>query len=275
MLRGMTPAVQKQPAARRSRRRARRIILLSIIGVPALVIALGLAQQGRPVQATPPPADAEPGRWVLLDGAQNTRDIGGYPTRDGGTVRRGVVFRSGTLSHVTERGCATFRDLGVATVVDFRNRLSPLPLFDGDVLGIQLAASVYGFPVSFPSRGPETGRYLLGLRKNADAFRKTFKLLADPQRLPLMYHCAAGTDRTGVMTALLLTLLGVDRETVLRDFRLSEDVKTPGNLKAMQALMDKVDAIGIEQFLVQIGVAPATQAAIRRELVLGPRASDG
>ena len=253
---------------RRARRRARLIAVSVAVGVPVFVVGLGIYRQGRAVEVVPPPADAEPGRWVFIDGAQNTRDVGGYATRDGRTVRRGKVYRSGTLSHVQDAGCETFRELGVVTVVDFRNRLTPWPLYNGDVLCIHMAASVHGLPVSFRSEGPLAGRYLQGLRENADAFCQTFELLADPERLPLMYHCHAGTDRTGVMTALLLSLLGVDRDVILADFGLSEKVGTPGNLPAMQALLDEIDRSGgIEAFLADLGVPRDVQAKVRENLL--------
>jgi len=252
----------------RRKPRARWMLVLLLLGIPTFVVGLGLYRQGRPVEVTPPPADAEPRRWISIDGAQNTRDIGGYSTGDGRTVRRNLVYRSGTLSHVTSDGCDTFRELGVVTVVDLRNRLSPLPLYNGDVFCVHCAARVYGFPVSFRSDGPEAERYIQGLRENADAFRETFELLGAPGRLPLLYHCAAGTDRTGVMTALLLTLLGVERETVIADFRLSEQVGTPGNLEGMEALLDEIDAAGgIEAALGAIGVSPESQAAVRALLI--------
>ncbi|MGD8452235.1 MAG: tyrosine-protein phosphatase [Phycisphaerae bacterium] len=235
-----------------------------LLGVPGFVVGLGLYRQGRPADVTPPPADAEPGRWIFIDGAQNTRDIGGYPTRDNRTVKRHTVYRSGTLSHVTDTGCGMFRQLGIRTVVDYRNRLSPLPLYNGDVFCIHQVAGVHGYPVSFRKEGPPEERYLLGLRDNADAFRDTFRLLADDEKLPLLYHCAAGTDRTGVMTALLLSLLGVDRATIIADFRLSEQVNTPGNLPAMETLLNAIDSAGgIEPFLTDLGVPSETQARLR------------
>jgi len=241
---------------------------LVALGIPTFVIGLGVIRQGTPCEVMPPPADAEPGRWFFVDGAQNTRDVGGYPTRDGRTVRRDRVYRSGTLSHVTSEGCEAFQALGIHTVVDYRNRLSPLPLYNGDVLCIHQAAKVHGFPVSFRKEGPREERYLRGVRENADAYRKTFALLADPDRLPLMYHCAAGTDRTGVMTALLLTLVGVERETVMEDFRLSEQVGTPGNFEAMVRLLDEVETSGgIEVFLEDLGVSRDVQAGVVAQLV--------
>lgn len=261
----MTEVVRKSG---RGRRRGLWVALVAVVGIPAVVVGIGLIRQGRPVTVMPPPSDAEPGRWVFVDGAQNTRDIGGYAASEGRRVRRGTVYRSGTLSHVTPAGCETFSDLGVATVVDYRNRLSPLPLYNGDVLCIHQSARVLGFPVSFRNEGPHAGRYLQGLEENASAYRKTFELLADADRLPLMYHCAAGTDRTGVMTALLLTLLGVGRETVVADFLLSEQVGSPGNLEALEQLLDEVEASGgIEAFLTRLDVTPQTQQRVRENLL--------
>ncbi len=253
---------------KKPRRKILRIALVSLLGVLAAIIIPGILQQGRPRPATPPPSNAEPGRWVWIDGAENTRDIGGYKTRDGQTVRRGVVYRSGTLSHVTDEGCKTFRDLGIVTVIDFRNRLSPLPLYNGDVLGIHRAAKVYGFPCSFKAQEPWQEFYVRGFRDNADSFRRAFEVLAQPDRLPLLYHCRDGSDRAGVMTALLLTLLGVDRETVIADFRLSEQIGNPGSLDAMRRFLDEIEIRGgIGPFLDSAGVPPAVQSRVREQLL--------
>ena len=184
-----------------------------------------------------------------------------------------MVYRSGTLSHVTDAGCAAFRELGVVTVIDFRNRLSPLPLYNGDVWGIQRVAKVHGLPMSFATGEPWQEQYVRGLRDNAEAIRRAFALLARPGSLPLMYHCRDGADRTGVMTALLLTLLGVDRSTVIAEFRLSEQVDHPGSLGAMERLLDSVEAGGgIGPFLAGIGVSTDEQASIRA-LLLAPQPS--
>jgi protein tyrosine/serine phosphatase len=136
------------------------------------------------------------------------------------------------------------------------------------VFCIHWVARVHGFPVSFRNEGPREGRYVQGLTENSDAFRKTFELLAESERLPLMYHCAAGTDRTGVMTALLLSLLGVERDTIVADFLLSEQVGTPGNLEGMQQLLDEVEAAGgIEVYLARLGVAEDVQVRVRDALL--------
>jgi hypothetical protein len=213
---------------------------------------------------TPPPAGAEPGRWVYLEGAANTRDAGGYPTADGRLVKRGMIYRSATLSRLSSRGANAFRSLGVKTVIDFRNRLTPWPPFNGDVWSVHLASSVHGCPMSFAKGDPQGESYVRGVRENAGSFREAFELLSHEENYPVLYHCAAGKDRTGVMSALLLSLLGVDRDTIVADFRLSEQVGLPGSLEAMEALLDRVaERGGIGAYLSEFGVPPDTQERIR------------
>jgi len=249
-------------------RRLRLVVILCLAGVLMIVVGVGLLQQGGYVEVTRPPADGAPERWVWIEGAENTRDIGGYKTQDGRTIRRGMIYRTANLSHVTEAGCEAFRELKVATVIDFRNRLTALPLYGGDVFCIHKVAKVYGLPVSFRKQGDWREYYVQGVRDNADAFRQAFELIAQPDRLPLMYHCNVGTDRTGVMTVLLLTLLGVDRDTVIADFRLSEKVGHFGNHGAMERLLDEIGAKGgIESFLIELGVPKAIQSRIRERLL--------
>jgi len=243
-------------------------------GGPGLIV-LGVLVWGAlprgPVVITPPPAGAEPGRWTHLEGAANTRDAGGYPTHDGRFVKRGMIYRSGKLNRLTPAGDAAFRTLGVKTVLDFSNRMTPWPLFGGDGWGVQMAAAVHGCPMSFGKEGPEEEFYTRGVQDNAGAYRDAFTLLAEPERYPVLYHCAAGTDRTGVMSALLLTLLGVDCDTVRADFRLSEQVNRPGYPAALEALFKQVDAAGgIEAYLEGLGVTREVLDRIRGGLVEGP-----
>jgi len=149
-------------------------------------------------------------------------------------------------------------------VIDFCNRLTPWPLFNGDVWGVQLASSVRGCPVSFAGDDTLEDHYIVGVEANAAEYRAAFKLLADPDNYPILYHCAAGTDRTGVMSALLLTLLDVDRETIIADFRLSEKVNRPGKLLALQALLKHIDEQGgIQTYLESIGVTADIQKRTR------------
>jgi protein-tyrosine phosphatase len=233
----------------------------------AIVLAIGSIPRG-PLVITPPPEAAEPGRWIHIAGAANTRDAGGYPTRDGRFVKRGMIYRSAKLNRLTSAGADAWRDLGVETVIDFCNRLTPWPFFGGDVWSVQLASSVHGCPMSFAKDGPTDEFYIRGVRENAGSYREAFELLTDAENYPVLYHCAQGSDRTGVMSALLLSLLGVDRETIIADFRLSEEVDLPGSLPAMNALLDSIDERGgIEAYLASIGLEGGMQERVRTLLL--------
>jgi hypothetical protein len=256
---GWSAVLRKKPSKRG-------LLLIAPIVVVTGILAWGAVPRG-PLVITPPPADAEPGRWVHLPGAANTRDAGGYPTADGRTVRRGAIYRSGKLSRLSAAGAAAYRELGVTTVIDLCNRLTPWPLFGGDGWSVHFASSVRGCPMSFSSEVPRAEFYTCGVRDNAAAFRSAFNLLAEPANYPILYHCRAGTDRTGVLSALVLSLLGVERDTIIADFRLSEQVNLPGRLEAMEALLDHIEqAGGIERYLADLGVTAEMQQRIRAAL---------
>lgn len=238
----------------------------AVCGMLAWLSAAGCAsEQGIETIIVP---DAEPGRWVVLDGANNTRDIGGYAGLDGRTVRRGLVYRSGELSDLTAAGCEAYAQLGVRRVIDFRNRLAPSPLFGGDAACVFESSAMTLLPVlNDPSEIPEQ-RYVQTVAIYADAYRQAFELLADPGNLPLLYHCAAGKDRTGIMTVLLLALLGVDRETIIADYELSELVAGEISTGCVVELLDEIDRQGgIETYLAEIGVNAATQGTLRMLLL--------
>ena len=250
--------------------RKKRLIFFRVVSMCLLVGVTGCAGivGSQPIETFLPPADAEPGRWIILEGANNTRDIGGYRTADGRNVRWKTVYRSGELSGLTDAGCEAFCGLGISRVIDFRNRLASSPLFGGDAPCVFDAAVVTLLQVGGSDADSTAPVYVQKVQDNADSYRQAFELIADPVNLPLLYHCVSGKDRTGIMTALLLTLLGVDRETVIADYRLSDWVAEPVDPQAMIDLLDEVDRQGgIESYLANIGVVPATQSAIRSALL--------
>jgi protein-tyrosine phosphatase len=173
-------------------------------------------------------------RCVVLEGCTNLRDLGGYRAADGRRVRFGRVFRSSALSRLTKADLECFGALGIRTVCDLRGRAesgaapSRLPLADPpEVVSLAIEPTVGASLRDLLERGAATGEDVLDLLGRAyDAYasdhlhryREMFALLDDPARLPLLFHCSAGKDRTGFGAALLLTALGVDRETVVEDY---------------------------------------------------------
>jgi protein-tyrosine phosphatase len=179
--------------------------------------------------------DAELERHLPFDTVFNFRDLGGYQAADGRTVRWRRVFRADGLYRITGDDLARLAELGVRTVIDLR---SPLELEErgrfGTGEGHETVEVRYHHlpvidaawtPASFDgSISPErylADRYLEMLEEGRDALGTGLGIIADPGSLPLVFHCAAGKDRTGVLAALTLSLLGVDDDTVAQDYGLS------------------------------------------------------
>lgn len=169
-------------------------------------------------------------RFIDLDGSFNTRDIGGYPAREG-MIARNTVYRSDHLHLLTDEDLKKITSLGIRTVIDLRepgraetypNRLPEevisyeLPIYDGTkplhvpVLIRRNSISSY-FQKSYVEYLDEWGHRFLPI----------FELISDPSAYPVLYHCSNGKDRAGVLTALLLDLAGVRRELIVSDFSLS------------------------------------------------------
>jgi protein-tyrosine phosphatase len=178
-------------------------------------------------------ADERRDRFVLLDGCFNFRDLGGYTAPGGRTVRRGQVYRSDALHRLTERGTKSFAALGIATVIDLRapaeiarRAWQPPPGWAGRWLHVPLRPAVPDWTAYSKAQldGPgfAATHYLETAERGRAAIRTVIETLAEPARLPAVFHCAAGKDRTGIVAALILTLLGVPAEQAADDYALSD-----------------------------------------------------
>lgn len=177
-------------------------------------------------------------RVLPLEGGRNFRDIGGYETKDGHTVKWGLVFRSGVMTNLTDGDYQFLDGLGIRTVIDFRAtseriseptdwRATPVELISWgyDLESSNSLASLFRQPDLTPQDVTDVmaGFYRTMAYTHADKYKEMFAKLISTDA-PLIYHCSAGKDRTGVATALLLTALDVPRETILEDYALSEKV---------------------------------------------------
>lgn len=173
---------------------------------------------------------------VPLEGASNLRDLGGWPAAGGRRVRRGLVFRSATLAHLTEADVATVAALRIRTVCDLRgvaeaaHRPSRLPE-GAERVALPIEPTVGASLRDLMRREEATGEDVVGLLRRAyldygtrflGAYRRMFGMLLEPGRTALLFHCSAGKDRTGIGAALLLTALGASRETVMADYLATE-----------------------------------------------------
>ncbi len=176
-----------------------------------------------------------------LKGGSNFRDLGGYKTADGHTVRRNAVFRSAHLGSLTDEDRGALGKLGVRTIVDLRgvNEAAETPhLVEGlacRIVGAHIEPGVgdkIRGAVADGSANPYimmqflTDHYRDYPRRCAPGFRTLFATLSDGEHRPLVFHCTAGKDRTGFASALLLTLLGVPWETVMEDYLRTNDLWT-------------------------------------------------
>ncbi len=210
-------------------------------------------------------------RMLDFPGVNNARDIGGYPTYDGRTTRWGIVFRSGRLRDLSEDGCERFRKAGIRTVVDLRNRMMvDSTLFDGDPECVQTAANMKLFRF-IPPRGEyetKAAHTRALVERNRNTIKNMMETLAEEENLPLLYHCTAGRDRAGIITYVLLDLLGVDRRVIRAEYDLSGEVGKMHEYEGIDAIFADTDAAGgIHEYLKGMDVSYTTQRRVRENLL--------
>jgi len=209
---------------------------------------------------------------VLLAGAMNFRDLGGYHTTDGRRTRSGLVYRSNSLQELTADDIDVLRrHLRVTTVLDLR---SPKEI-ERDGVGPFVDDALHYINIPFLHESSDTGqpgriseglvkRYLSYLEFATDNVVRALETIADEKGLPLVFHCSAGKDRTGVLAALLLGCLGVDRETVVADYAAKQHAhdEIMEFLRRRPSYVDAVDDMDPSSFLSE----PATMRDFLRTL---------
>jgi protein-tyrosine phosphatase len=171
-------------------------------------------------------------RTVELDGCFNFRDLGGYETDDGRRVRWRHLFRADGLHRLTDSDHARLADLGLVTVVDLRthDEVAERGMFQSpgdDVVRHHLSMlDVLPPREELPTwidADVVAWRYLEMLGDGEETIAEVFALLTDPSTYPAVFHCAAGRDRTGIVAALVLGVLGVPDNLIVSDYALSGD----------------------------------------------------
>ncbi len=171
---------------------------------------------------------------VALERALNFRDLGGYGSRLGGTVRENRLFRSDSHANLTPADVEAVLGLGVRAVIDLRTPLErnrdPSRLADVDkiaYLSIPLSDRMQGqsgeqtFPASM-------GALYVNLLDNAsEAILSVFAAIWENSAAGVVFNCTAGKDRTGVIAALILDLLGVDREEIVQNYAVTARLMQP------------------------------------------------
>jgi protein tyrosine/serine phosphatase len=168
-----------------------------------------------------------------IEGVHNFREVGPYPLADGGHLRAGMIYRSGALEFMTDEDRRILGDeIGLSAILDLRHR---------DELGEDLHAladrviRVSIFDESTPQEaviaelnglygtGPSPERYFHYLSVAGERFATAFRLFADEANYPLLVHCTAGKDRTGVLVGMVMDVLGAGEKDIATEYGLSNE----------------------------------------------------
>ena len=205
-------------------------------------------------------------RKVELHGARNTRELGGLPTADGYFIKEKKLYRSGALCYINANSAETLKERGIASVVELRTPQEisregkDLPAFTASL------RKVYNCPMvnTAENGGPAYLSYIKA--HNFKSIAQFFSVLADEKNYPVLFHCSAGKDRTGIMAALVLELAGVPRPIIMDDYlqsqRNSAGLKVDADwLRGVFKTIDKEG--GIVAFLSNRGVKKEDMQKIR------------
>jgi protein-tyrosine phosphatase len=221
--------------------------------------------------------DAPP---AALAGAYNFRDLGGLATADGRRIRPGRLFRSDTLQALTDADVAHLVDtLGIAGVLDLRSSAEsveegrgPLSAHPRPVTYVNvplgLANVAYGHPrpgVDAPPPGRLTAEMYLGQIAGDPGIPLALELLSVLTARPTVVHCTIGKDRTGVVVALVLLLLGVPDEAVVEDYMSSAEniERMVDRLRGWPRYAQHMGRIPDEFYRVESGAVRHTLAELR------------
>ena len=228
---------------------AKRSALYSAAALVSLLVSLPLTASAEMPQVALPavtslssnqllntmPLDQTYQRLLPLQGGSNFRDLGGYETADHKTVKRGLLFRSGAMSQLTSRDEAYLARFKFKTVMDLRSseELDLYPDYWAKNAKLNYLHHDYSMMDMMKAAAGKDPRQF-----SMDMMYRGMPMSLKPQltmyfdslvkgQAPIVVHCSAGQDRTGIASALLLTALGVPREQIYQDYLLSTEYRRP------------------------------------------------
>lgn len=252
-------------------------VLVSVIAVVQFIPSEPVV-----VPASLPLAERPAHRLLNFEGVHNFRDLGGYRSEDGRSVKWGVLYRSGNFGHASRADQAVLADLGLVTLIDFRSaeekqeapnqfpeplpfEVIELPMLDAgkDNTGSEIMSRLREGELE----GIDPGALMTAANEQfASTFTPQYRafmqeiLAADGA--PVLWHCTAGKDRTGFASAVLLRILGVPMETVVGDYLLSRQPSLAAHSRDITLLRlfkgdeaaDKVEVLlGVERSWLEAG----------------------
>jgi protein-tyrosine phosphatase len=232
--------------------------------------------------STPRSNTEHPRRFIKVEGSINLRDFGGYKTHHGQTVKEGLLFRCGAMSDIPDHAFDDFAELDIGVICDLRSHeeaeTSPTP--EGGPFACRVHIPIWpGSSTQFQetaskqSRGPSPDQFAEFMasitreiaRDHVEAYKKLMRELVSTDK-GFLLHCSAGKDRTGFGAAIILTLLGVDHDTVMHDYLVSNesgDLFERMRTRMLQNLKDHGMSSKIDDEIIKV------MSGVRAEYLLG------
>lgn len=213
---------------------------------------------------------------IELDGAPNTRDLGGIITAGGREIKHGMLFRSGDLSALSNRDIKTLEDFGITLLVDLRTeteragapdkslsgaRVLDLQVVEEEILGItkngdnsvdaliEILKDESFDIISLMTKMYET---IINSEAAVKAYSKFFKEILANESGAVLWHCSAGKDRAGMATAFILMALGVPRETIIEDYLLTNRYAGKRLLDIIKLKTDDAEVIKKAEIMLSV-----------------------
>lgn len=224
-------------------------------------------------------------RLLEVESIDNFRDIGGYKTKDGKSVKWGYFYRCANLGKMTKKDEKYLEDVQIRTIFDFRSLVEVEQEKDiipngcqymnhsGIITMDEQVKKQGNFDVKMlimdliktPEKIDELSNFLMEgyqtMAVSSGAFSKLFEAIKNEVNVPLLFHCTAGKDRTGIGAAYILLALGVDEETVIEDYCLSNVYRAAANKKQIDTVAEFVKDVKMLEFMK--GMLEVKEAYIR------------
>ena len=261
--------------------------MYKLIGI--LFLSLGLMQcsetvdlMDRPIHKDNPSFQIEEYRLLPMDGAHNTRELGGYKTIDGKSVKWGMLFRSDKLSGISKTDEEYLKKLGITKIIDFRSegeKAEDPDIIPAEIDYLEMPINVDGAmrpkieAVLKGETDKEVKSFLIDANREfvndyRDVYENFLRSLID-DGTPTLFHCTAGKDRAGFAAAITLIALGVSKEDVIADYmktnaftkeRIEEML---GQIKLMSLYQTDVEILrpllGVEQIYIETAFEAAEE----------------
>ena len=254
----------------------------------ALLLGVAVIQfiPGAPlvIPAELPAADRATHRHLNFEGIDNFRDLGGYPTESGATVKWGVLYRSGMLAEASRADLEGLNRLNLSHLVDFRSELEKdtepdrypeantfkvveIPTLDGG--DDTVAADIMRRIDEGDFEGFDPNALMLDANRAfatdfLPEYTQFFQTVLEADGAPILWHCTAGKDRAGFAAAALLRVLGVPQDVIVRDYMLSKEHSLASRKNELRLLRlfkgdeaaDKLEVImGVEEAWIEAAFA--------------------